>query len=485
MTLGSYEDVEAIERSVIAGRHRDVVGGLWDEIGRLQLDFLVANGLARSSKLIDVGCGCLRGGTQFISYLDDNLYFGIDSHLTLLDAGYDIELRALGLGKKLQRSNLVCNSEFNFDAFSTKFDFAIAQSLFTHMPLNQIKLCLSRLAMKMNPGGKFFATFFLVGEEHPFGEPSTRTGGVTSFDAKDPYHYRFSDLAHLCHGLPWKANLHGEWGHPRGQHMVEFLWTGNKTEEGKTVSDEVRIDDFEIAKGLPPGSNHYRAYVGPPDRYDFMSATQFALLFALGLRDCHKVLDIGCGSLRLGRLLIPFLMPARYFGLDPNRWLIDNALDRELGRCIVRIKQPRFAYNDDFKFDVFDTNAKFEFVVAQSIITHCGSDLAEKVIHESAKVMTDSGKFVFSVIEDPVDSAVPGASGWVYPGCVAFGAKRIDEMCARSGLTCRRLPWFHPGAVWYIAAGNGSNLPSEREMTLLRGAVLFDPQFERSRDFVE
>ena len=336
--------------------------------------------------------------------------------------------------------------------------------------------------MKMNPGGKFFATFFLVAEDHPFGHPCAHIGGVTSFDAKDPYHYRLSEIAHLCQGLPWEVRLHGEWGHPRDQRMVEFLWIGDKTEEEKPFSEAVRFEDFESAKRLPPGAKHYRAYVGPPDRYDFMSATQFALLFALGLRDYHRVLDFGCGSLRLGRLLIPFLRPACYFGIDPNRWLIDDAIDRELGRSILRVKQPRFAYNGDFKCDVFDASEKFEFVVAQSIITHCGSDLAEKVICQTSMVLTDSGKLVFSVIEDPVNEALPSASGWVYPNCVAFGATRIEELCARSGLTCRRLPWFHPGAVWYIAARKVSSLPSDHEMPLLRGAVLFDPQFESSRD---
>ena len=236
MRLSSYEDVESVKRSVMEGHHRDVVGGLWDEIGRLQLNFLVANGLARSSKLIDVGCGCLRGGTQLVAYLDDNLYFGIDSNLSLLDAGYNIELKALGLDKKLQRRNLICDDEFDFDTFSTRFDFALAQSLFTHLPLNHIKLCLSRLGMKMNLGGKFFATFFLVTEDHPFGQPFTHTGGVTSFDAKDPYHYRFSEITHLCQGLPWKVNLRGEWGHPRDQRMIEFLWI-DKTEGDKSFSE--------------------------------------------------------------------------------------------------------------------------------------------------------------------------------------------------------------------------------------------------------
>ena len=49
------------------------------------------------------------------------------------------------------------------------------------------------------------------------------------------------------------------------------------------------------------GDHHYRAYIGPPDEYDLVSAMSFSLLTACGLRQHHKLLDIGCGSLRLGR----------------------------------------------------------------------------------------------------------------------------------------------------------------------------------------
>lgn len=364
MAINDYENIADIRRAVSEGRHREIVGGLWDEIGRLQLDFLVAKGLLPSSTLIDVGCGCLRGGIHFVSYLNENLYFGIDSNLSLLEVGYDVELKSLGLQKKLRRENLLFNDDFNFDQTQGTFDFGIAQSLFTHLPLNHIRLCLSRLSSKTPIGGKFFASFFQVPEDHPSGQPFDHRGGVTSFETKDPYHYRLSDIVRLCEGLPWRVRLHGDWGHPRDQRMLEFLRTDDQSKSRESISDAVRFQDFEAAAHLPAGAGHYRAFVGPPDRFDFMGATQFALLFTLGLRDHNRVLDFGCGSLRLGRLLIPFLRPARYYGIDPNRWLIADAIDRELGHSIIQIKQPSFAYNGDFSCDVFKENDKFEFVVA-------------------------------------------------------------------------------------------------------------------------
>src|SRR6476660_5378603 len=129
----------------------------------------------------------------------------------------------------------------------------------------------------------------------------------------------------------------------------------------------------ETIQKVAPGMDHSTAFVGPPEEYDFMGATQFRLLTTLGLREHNSLLDFGCGSLRAGRLFIPYLLPGRYFGLDPNKWLIDEAIDKELGRDIINLKRPTFRHEDDFRISQFKTS--FDFIIAQSIFSHTGSDL--------------------------------------------------------------------------------------------------------------
>jgi SAM-dependent methyltransferase len=242
--------------------------------------------------------------------------------------------------------------------------------------------------------------------------------------------------------------------------------------------DRLRSLSVDKALSLSPGDAHYRAYVGPPDRYDFIGASQFALLFALGLRDRHSVLDFGCGSLRLGRLLMPFLQSGKYFGIDPNRWLIEDGLAREIGSSILSVKRPSFAYNDDFNCDVF--GASFDFVVAQSILTHCGKALTKRLLDQFALVLEPQGISIFSIQEAPPTGSETESEGWVYPECVEYREHSIVNWCAERGLAAVRLPWFHPSLTWYAAARDAVRIPSGPQLGALAGAVLFDRQFEAS-----
>src|SRR5258708_35261752 len=46
--------------------------------GREQLTYLLQAGLAPNSKLVDLGCGVLRGGYWLIHFLDTGCYCGIE-----------------------------------------------------------------------------------------------------------------------------------------------------------------------------------------------------------------------------------------------------------------------------------------------------------------------------------------------------------------------------------------------------------------------
>lgn len=203
--------------------YRTAVGGLWEEMGRFQMNFLVGSGLSPSSNLLDVGCGSLRGGRHFIRFLDPGHYVGIDHHPYLLEEGRTI-IREEGLAQK--HPTLVKLDNFEFEQLGRTFDFALAQSVFTHLQLNSIIRCLANIQSVLAPGGRFYATFFEASDRRfelePRSHPQPDTDPtVSAFDA-DPYHYSFEIFEWITETMSLDAVYIGDCDHPRGQRMLLF-----------------------------------------------------------------------------------------------------------------------------------------------------------------------------------------------------------------------------------------------------------------------
>ncbi len=239
-----------------------------------------------------------------------------------------------------------------------------------------------------------------------------------------------------------------------------------------------RLSDAE-ARRLGPGAAHYTAFVGPPEQYDLMGATQFALLVALGLRDRHRVLDFGCGSLRAGRLLIPYLQRGNYHGLDPNAWLIEDAIGRQLGGELVALKWPHFHCFDDFRAD--RCGVDFDFILAQSVFSHAGADIVECALASFCRALAPTGLALATFIHPGRDGVAEFAGGgWVYPDCVGHAPATIAALAVRAGLSARALPWFHPRQTWYARARDPGRLPLPEHDRHLRGAILDVPEWRDS-----
>lgn len=199
--------------------HRKAVGGMWEEVGRLQLDFMRGRGLEPEHYLLDVGCGSLRGGVRLIPYLEPGHYYGVDRNQRLLDAGRT-ELEAANLQDRA--AVLAQMDDFGFERLDRSFDFILAQSLFSHLPLNTIARCLVGVARVLRPGGTFYATFFENREGKVYLDPIEQGDGFRSHYDADPYHYTRDALEWACEGTRLSAEYLGDWGHPRNQMMMAF-----------------------------------------------------------------------------------------------------------------------------------------------------------------------------------------------------------------------------------------------------------------------
>jgi len=155
-------------------------------VGTAQFQFLRKHGLEPSHRLLDIGCGDLRGGQHAIDYLESEHYTGID-----------ISAAAIGRAVTLadsefpeQRPRLFVNDDLRFREFDREFDVILAQSVFTHLPREYVRECLEHVDRVLAAGGVFYATFFDA--DHYHSVPSLRTSG------SDSVRYPFGDLASMA-----------------------------------------------------------------------------------------------------------------------------------------------------------------------------------------------------------------------------------------------------------------------------------------------
>lgn len=200
----------------------------------------------------------------------------------------------------------------------------------------------------------------------------------------------------------------------------------------------------------------HRSFVGNPGEFDTLGAGNFLLLFLLGLREQHTLLDVGCGSLRSGRLLIPYLAPDRYFGVEPNTWLVADALKFEVGADVIRLKRPTFSDTSEMDFDVF--GVAFDYVHAHSILTHFDLAGLKLFFQSTAQTLKSDGLAVFTYCDGEADSM---ASGWQYPQTVAYRWTTIRSLSAMHGLTVHRIRWPHSRQT-YVAMTHTSYHLAER-----------------------
>jgi SAM-dependent methyltransferase len=212
-----YQNEVFTEERRQRGAHRQFVGGSWDQHGKTQLDYLVSQGLRPDHIFLDVGAGAFRAGRHLIDYLEPGHYYGIDINKSLLEVGYEHELSDEQRAK-LPLGNIHATDRFDAD-FGVRFDVALAQSVFSHISLNNARVCLHRIAKVMKPGGRFFVTFFEGPEGTPIDKMLTKP---RRFHERNPYWYTRSDMRWVAQDEPWRMRYIGDWGHPAGQRMLEY-----------------------------------------------------------------------------------------------------------------------------------------------------------------------------------------------------------------------------------------------------------------------
>ncbi|HEX2580546.1 MAG TPA: class I SAM-dependent methyltransferase [Dongiaceae bacterium] len=181
----------------------------YDVVGALQFQLLTMFGMRETSSLLDIGCGSLRGGRFAILYLEAGGYCGMepDEHAWAITEGLQVHFGSDYIERK--RPTFLHDGNFTLTKFQRRFDYLMAQSIFSHASRGQIDRCLGEAAKVMHGRSIFLATYFAG--EADYAEDAWVYPGITRF--------RPETFSALCavHGLRcWQV----DWPHPSGQSWV-------------------------------------------------------------------------------------------------------------------------------------------------------------------------------------------------------------------------------------------------------------------------
>jgi hypothetical protein len=130
-------------------------------VGRLQLATLLREGIYPQSKVLDLGCGCLRGGYWVIHFLDPGCYFGIEPAVAMLQQGIDHVMEPEVLKERQPRFDT--NDRFDLSVFGVKFDIVLARSIWSHASKGQIVTMLDGFLANSSPDAFFLTSYYPAG----------------------------------------------------------------------------------------------------------------------------------------------------------------------------------------------------------------------------------------------------------------------------------------------------------------------------------
>lgn len=180
---------------------------------------------------------------------------------------------------------------------------------------------------------------------------------------------------------------------------------------------------------------------------------QVSQLMRAGLKPHHDFLDIGCGWLRLGAALLPYLEEGRYHGIESTE--TNLSMGREFLRRLDIRSQPILECDAHFRFEKF--GKAFEFAFCHAVFTHLSHAQIEECFANLAPVMKPGGLGLFTFYLADEDKERPNnyrmADGRVLDYTSAYVTLSFfDRLFRRLGLRWKHMPnQRHPSGQEVIA----------------------------------
>lgn len=121
---------------------------------------------------------------------------------------------------------------------------------------------------------------------------------------------------------------------------------------------------------------------------------QFDYAVSHGLKPDMRMLEIGCGNLRAGRLFIDYLDAGNYYGLDISPEILMAAQDT-IAEYSLAAKLPHLTIVKDLHLRFLPDQA-FDFVHAHSVFSHSPIEVIDECLANVGRIMTPGGFFDFT-----------------------------------------------------------------------------------------
>jgi SAM-dependent methyltransferase len=121
---------------------------------------------------------------------------------------------------------------------------------------------------------------------------------------------------------------------------------------------------------------------------------QFDYLTGHGLQPGDRMLEIGCGNLRAGRLFIGYLDPGHYYGLDISPEIL-IAAQETIAEYRLQAKFPHLTLVNNLRFE-FLPAGHFTVVHAHSVFSHSPIEVIDECLAHVGRVMAPDGIFDFT-----------------------------------------------------------------------------------------
>jgi SAM-dependent methyltransferase len=174
-------------------------------------------------------------------------------------------------------------------------------------------------------------------------------------------------------------------GYARRRGRDTWLWL--TTRDHVSYYRAVMRSDASRSSDAAVGSKSREAWLQ-------LGQLQFDYLTSHGLKPDMRMLEIGCGNLRAGRLFIDYLDTGNYYGTDISPDIL-LAAERTIVEYGLQRKLPYVSLVSDLRLE-FLPDGYFDVVHAHSVFSHSPLSVIEECLAHVGRIMAPGGFFDFT-----------------------------------------------------------------------------------------